>query len=81
VGFLGRLERGGEFTLKRTEIAPDQWEVTQITVNMRGKAVLLRNISVQQNELHSDFQRVSNDLNVSDAAGLLLKRASVVALQ
>ncbi len=80
-GFLGRLEKGGEFTLERTEIAPDQWEVTQIAVNMRGKAVLVKNISVQQNELHSDFQRVSNDLNLSDAAGLLLKHGLVAALQ
>jgi len=80
-GFLGRLDKGGEFTLKRTEIAPDQWEVTQIAVNMRGKAVLVKNISVQQNELHSDFQRVSNDLNLSDAADLLLKHALVAALQ
>ena len=80
-GLLGRLEKGGEFTLKRTEIAPDQWVVTQIAVNMRGKAVLVKNISVQQNELHSDFQRVSNDLNLSDAAGLLLKHALVAALQ
>jgi hypothetical protein len=47
---------------------------------MRGKAVLVKNISVQQNELHSDFQRVSNDLNLSDAAGLLLKHALVAAL-
>ena len=80
-GFLGRLERGGEFTLKRTEIVPDQWEVTQIAVNMQGKAILVKNISVQQNELHSDFQRVPNDLNLSDAAGLLLKHALVAALQ
>jgi len=80
-GFLGRLERGGEFTLTRTEIAPDHWEVTQIAVNMRGKAVLVKNISVQQNELHSDFQRVPYDLNLSDAADLLLKHALVAALQ
>jgi hypothetical protein len=62
-------------TLKRTEIAPGQWEVTQIAVNMRGKAVLVKNISVQQNELHADFQRVPNDLNLSDAADLPLKHA------
>ncbi len=80
-GFLGRLERGGEFTLKRTEIAPDQWEVTQIAVNMRGKAVLVKSISVQQNELHSDFQPLPDDLNLSDAAGLLLKHGLVATLR
>ena len=80
-GLLGRLEKGGEFTLKRTEIAPDQWEVTCIAINMRGKAVLVKNISVQQNELHSDFQRVPDDLNLSDAAGLLLKNGLVAALR
>jgi hypothetical protein len=78
-GLLGRLEKGGEFSVKRTEISPGNWEVVEIVVNMRGKALLFKTISVQQKELHSSFQPVPHDLSLSDAAGLLLKETLVAA--
>jgi hypothetical protein len=78
-GLLGHLEKGGEFRLKRTEIAPGHWEVMEIMVNMRGKALLFKTISVQQKEVHSNFQPVPDDLSLSDAAALLLKQTLVAA--
>jgi hypothetical protein len=80
-GFLGHLEKGGQFTVKRAEIAPQDWEVTEMTVNMHGKALLFKSISVQQKELHSNFERVPDDLSVSDAANLLLRQTLVAAKQ
>ncbi len=78
-GLLGHLEKGGQFTVKRTEIAPGHWELTDMAVNMRGKALLFKTISVQQKELHTNFQPVPDDLTPSDAAALLLKQALVAA--
>lgn len=78
-GLLGHLEKGGQFNVRRNEIAPGHWEVTELTVNMRGKALLFKTISVQQKELHSNFQAVPDDLNLADAAGLLLKQALIAA--
>jgi hypothetical protein len=78
-GLLGHLEKGGEFRLKRTEIAPGHWEVVEILVNMKGKALLFKTISVQQKEVHSDFQAVPDDLSLSDAAGILLQQTLVAA--
>lgn len=78
-GLLGHLETGGEFTLKRTEVAPGHWEVSEIVVNMRGKALLFKTISVQQKEVHSDFQPVPDDLSLSNAAGLLLQQDVIAA--
>jgi hypothetical protein len=46
---------------------------------MRGKALLFKTISVQQKEVHSNFQPVPDDLSLSDAAGLLLKQVLVAA--
>ena len=76
-GLLGHLEPGGHFTVRRTEISPGRWEVIEISVNMRGKALLFKSISVQQKELHSNFQPVPDDLSLSDAAGILLKQSLV----
>jgi len=78
-GLLGHLEKGGQFTVKRTEIAPGRWEVTEMAVNTRGKALLFKAISVQQKELHHNFWQVPEDLSMPDAAGLLLKQALVAS--
>jgi hypothetical protein len=76
-GLLGHLQKGGEFKVRRTEIAPDQWELTEMTVNMQGRALLFKAISVKQKEVHSDFQPVREDLSFSDAAALLLRQTLV----
>jgi hypothetical protein len=73
---LGHLEKGGQFSVKRTEVTPAHWELTEMAVNMRGKALLFKAISVQQKELHRNFERVPDDLTISDAAALLLKQIS-----
>lgn len=80
-GFLGHLEKGGHFTVKRAELASGDWELTEMTVNMRGKALLFKTISVQQKELHSNFERVPDDLTLSDAANLLLRQTIVASKQ
>lgn len=78
-GLLGHLEKGGQFIVKRDEIAPGDWEMTEMTVNMHGKALLFKNICVQQKELHSDFERLPADISLADAANLLLKETLVAA--
>lgn len=80
-GLLGHLEKGGQFTVKRAEIAPGDWETTEMNINMRGKALLFKNISVQQKELHSDFERLPADITLADAANLLLKQTLVATNQ
>ncbi len=80
-GLLGHLEKGGQFLVKRTEVAPNDWEVTELTVNMQGKILLLKSISVQQKEVHSNFERMPDDITIADAAGLLLKQTLVAFKQ
>ena len=78
-GLLGHLEKGGEFVVKRTEVAPAHWELTEMAVNMQGKALLFKTISVQQKELHRNFERVPDDLTIADAAAILLKQSLIAA--
>jgi hypothetical protein len=78
-GFLGHLEKGGEFTVKRAEIAPGDWELTELTVNMQGKALFFKSIAVQQKEVHSNFERMPDELTLADAANVLLKQTLVAA--
>lgn len=78
-GLLGHLAKGGEFTVKRAEVAPGAWELTELTVNMQGKALLFKSIAVQQKESHSNFERMPDELTLADAANALLKQTLVAA--
>ena len=70
-GLLGHLYKGGKFEVRQTEVALGQWEMTVLVVNMRGKALLFKAISVQETESHSDFHRVPDGLTLAEAAGML----------
>jgi len=76
-GLFGRLEKGGHFSVQRAEIAHGQWEVTELDVNMHGKALLFKTISVQQKELHRGFERVPQDLTMTAAAALLMNQSLI----
>jgi hypothetical protein len=78
-GLLGHLDKGGQFEVKRTEVAPGRWEVTEMDVNMQGKALFFKTISVQQKELHRNFERVPEDLTIAEAAAILLKESLIAA--
>ncbi len=75
-GLLGHLEKGGQFSVKREEIAPGDWELTDLCVSMQGKALLFKAINVRQKERRSKFERVPENLTMIQAAGLLLEHAS-----
>lgn len=78
-GLLGHLEQGGQFIVKRTEIAAGDWELTEMNVDMHGKALLFKSICVQQKEVHSNFERVSDSLTLADGANLLLQQPLVAS--
>ena len=52
--------------------------MTVLDVDMKGKVLLFKTISVQETENHSDFRRVPGDLTLAEAAGIL-NRQIVVA--
>jgi len=77
-GLIGHLDKGGTFEVKQAEVAPHHWEVTKLDIHMKGKAVLFKSISIQQSESRSNFQRVSDDLTLEQAAEML-SRPDVLA--
>ncbi|MGA8149629.1 MAG: hypothetical protein WB952_01535 [Terriglobales bacterium] len=70
-GLLGHLDKGGKFEVRQAEVAPGHWEMTFLSVDMKGKALLFTTIGVHQTEVHSDFQRMPDDLSLAEAAGIL----------
>jgi hypothetical protein len=76
-GLLGHLDKAGEFHVKQSEVAPGLWEITLLHVNMHGKALFFKTIAVQENEIRTNFQRVPDNLTLSEAAQQLPKQSSV----
>ena len=78
-GLLGHLDKGGKFEVSQTEVAPGHWEMTVLDVDMKGKVLLFKTISVQQTENHSDFHRVPDDLTLAQAADILNKQIVIAS--
>ena len=70
-GLLGRLDRGGTFQFEQSEIAPGQWEMVRMQVDLKGTALLFKSIAVQQSEQRSHFRPVPGSLTFSQAAAML----------
>jgi len=77
-GLLGHLDKGGHFEVTQAEVAPGHWDMTTLSLEMTGKALLFATIGVQKREAHRDFQRVSDDLTLTQALDIL-NRTIVVA--
>jgi hypothetical protein len=77
-GLLGHLDKGGHFEVRQAEVVPGHWDMTTLSLEMTGKALLFASIGVQKKENHRDFHRVSDDLTLMQAAEIL-NRTIVVA--
>ena len=77
-GLLGHLDKGGHFEVGQAEVVPGHWDMTSMSVEMTGKALLFKSIGVQKRENRRDFHQVSDDLTLTQAADVL-NRHIVVA--
>jgi hypothetical protein len=71
LGLLGHLDKGGHFEVRQEEVVPGHWDMTAMSVEMTGTALLFKSIGVQKKENHRDFHQVSDDLTLTQAADLL----------
>ncbi|HTZ73211.1 MAG TPA: hypothetical protein VMB47_04775, partial [Candidatus Aquilonibacter sp.] len=74
-GILGHLDRGGRFHVVQREVAPGHWEIVRLQVDMRGKALFFKSISVQQNETRSDYKLLPQDITLAQAANMLIHQS------
>jgi hypothetical protein len=70
-GLLGHLDKGGTFEVRQAEVAPGQWEMIVLDVDMKGKALLFKTVGAHETENHSDFHRVPDNLTLAEAVDML----------
>jgi hypothetical protein len=77
LGLLGHLDKGGHFEVRQAEVVPGHWDMTTMSLAMTGKALLFKSIGVQKMENRRDFQQVSDDLTLTQAADILNRHVVV----
>jgi hypothetical protein len=72
-GLLGHLDQGGTFSVVSEEVAPGDWELKSLNVEMNGKALLFKTITVHEQESYSNYSPVAPGTTLAQAAERLQK--------
>src|SRR3984893_8276550 len=75
-GLLGHLDQGGGFSVRFRQVDSGQWLMAALQVNMSGKALLFKTISVQEEREFEDYRRVPSNLTLGQAEEFLEKMPS-----
>jgi hypothetical protein len=78
-GLLGRLNKGGTFSVTQRRVGDDHWEIVSLDVKMSGHAVIFKSINVRQVQRITGFHRISDSMTISEAYQLLEKDDSSVS--
>jgi hypothetical protein len=72
-GIIGHLNKGGHFLVKQADLGlgDGAWGITEISLNITGKILLFKGLSMVSDEKLSDFRSVPSDLTFSQAVDLL----------
>lgn len=70
-GILGRIAKGGTFDIERIPVSSSHWKTHVVDINVSGRMLLFKTINKQQHETRSDFEPVSNDLDLRQAEEIL----------
>ena len=78
-GLLGHLDKGGTFKVVQKNVGENHWDTVLLDLNMQGRAVIFKTLTVKQKQILSDFKRVRDDLSISQAYDLLQQKDRAVA--
>lgn len=70
-GVIGRLDKGGHFLVKQADAADGTWNITEMNLNITGKILLFKTLSLVSDEVFSDFQRAPDNLPFAQGVEML----------
>jgi hypothetical protein len=79
-GIFGHIAKGGTFEIARTQVSASHWKTQLVDIHVDGRMLLFKTINKQQHEIRSDFEPVSNDLDLRQAEELLQSRPEYQAI-
>ena len=80
-GILGHLDKGGHFCVQQAELGlgDGEWSITRMTLNMTGKVLVFKGISIVSDDVLSDFHRVPEQLSFAQGVQLLKTEEEKIA--
>jgi hypothetical protein len=72
-GLLGHLNQGGTFSVVSEEVAPDDWELKSLDVEMNGKALFFKTLTVRERDTYTNYKLVPPQTTLEQAAEQLKK--------
>ena len=78
-GLLGHLDKGGTFKVVQKNVGENHWDTVLLDLNMQGRAVIFKTLTVKQKQILSDFKRMPDDLSISQAYDMLQQKDRAVA--
>jgi hypothetical protein len=70
-GIIGRLDKGGHFRVQQADVGDGSWDITEMSLNITGKILFFKGISMVSEEEFSDFQRVPDHLTFAQGVEML----------
>lgn len=80
-GILGKVNKGGTAQLRQTDVGGHEWKLTELNVNLTGRALLFKVVDVQIDERTSDFSPVASGMGYRDAIRILKKTKPAAGVQ
>jgi hypothetical protein len=80
-GLLGHLDKGGTFVVKQQAVGSGVWEVTTLDVQMNGKALFFKTITVRQKESDDEFKALPQSVTMQQAAVMTKNKVTEVSAQ
>lgn len=76
-GILGKVNKGGTAALRQRDVGAQEWKLTELKVNLTGRALLVKSVNIQLEEEASDFSIVAAGMSYRDAIRMLKSSETV----
>ena len=80
-GILGRLYKGGWFSLKRVQVSPTDWKTERLEVHMMVRALLVKTFARETSEARGGFLPVPAGMNLAQGRQLLEGNQTLAQVQ
>ncbi len=80
-GILGHLNKGGHFRVQQGDLGlgDGDWGITEMHLNMSGKILMVKSLSIVSDEVLSDFHRLPTQLTFAQGVQILKKEEDQLA--
>jgi hypothetical protein len=70
-GIIGHLDKGGHFRVQQADVGDGSWDITQMSLDIKGRILLFKSLSMVSDEVFRDFRRVPDQLSFAQGVEML----------